>query len=145
MTSQRKQTWRNALVAAVNAGLQQRIFGLRPDENYWLDQFDTGQHERFFYRFTIGDIPAEVAITDINFGELSVHVAFCPTKYHSPFSNVPTLTGLVEAKGWLERLDGTYLQTSYPWHLRIQRALGREISELAIEPMGFDDQGPLRL
>ncbi len=145
MASQRKRTWRNALVAAINAGLEQGIFGLGPSDNFWLDQFENEQHERYFYRFSIADIPVEVSVSNINFGELAIHVAFWPTMCNPPFPNLPTLKGLVEARGWLERLHGTYLQTSYPWQLRARHAFGRHISQLAIDPMGFDDHGPLRI
>lgn len=145
MTSQRKRTWRNALVAAINAGLEQRIFGLGPTENYWLHQLATNQDAQHLYRFTIENIPAEVCITDIGFGELYIHAAFWPKRCDSPNPNYPGPTGLVEARGSLERLEGPYLRTFYPYRLRARRDFGREISELAIEPMGFDDKGPLRL
>jgi len=34
--SDRARAWRNMMVAAINAGLEQKLFGLQPGQNYWI-------------------------------------------------------------------------------------------------------------
>ena len=60
------------MIAAVNAGLEQGLFGLRAGDNRW-----TG--DRAKYRFTIGEgLTAIASVTDAGFGELVIDVLVNP-------------------------------------------------------------------
>jgi hypothetical protein len=82
--SNRARAWRNAMVAAVNAGLQQKIFSLDPDEPGAWPPRETrdkwGHHGTRVYTFSIENIPAVASVSDIGYDELSIHVALWPTK-----------------------------------------------------------------
>ncbi len=59
------KAWRNAMVAAINAGLEQGIFGLKPGENFWPNAKngypDDVKPGGAIFRFTFGgDVPAIV-------------------------------------------------------------------------------------
>lgn len=138
---QRQRIWRNTMVAAINAGLSQKLFGLGPDQNYWEDKFETVRFEAYVYEFALNGIPATASVANIGFGELFFHAAFWPTPRKYP--SAPKVIGLVEASGWLERLDGTYLQ-SMPLKFKAWTRLRYLIADLSIEPMGYEDHGPFR-
>jgi hypothetical protein len=80
--STRGRAWRNAMVAAINAGISQRLFSVRPGDNRWPGASETSDHkprEPHAYRFMIGDIPAVASVSDAGWDELSIHVALWPT------------------------------------------------------------------
>lgn len=153
--SVRAKAWRNAMVAAINAGLEQGLFGLAPDENLWPSTEPSEGHERprgtggAVYRFTFpGGVPALAWIGDAGFGELSVHVALWPTEEAERWvrvNNAGRLAGEVWATGWLERKIQPYLQTSASLFTGARiRVLG--IAEAEIEPRdaSFVDRGTLQ-
>ena len=114
----RAKAWRNAMVAAINAGLEQGHFGLKPGENLWPGAGDV-ERERSgpggaIYRFAFaGGVPAIAWVGDAGFDELSVHVALWPTPEAERWivcNNADRLAGEVFATSWLERRQAPYLQ-----------------------------------
>lgn len=114
----RAKAWRNAMVAAINAGLEQGIFGLKPGENFWPNAKngypDDVKPGGAIFRFTFeGDVPAIVWVGDAGHDELSVHVALWPTADAEKWVvcwNAGRTAGGVFATGWLERQRTPYLQ-----------------------------------
>lgn len=133
----RKAAWRNMMVAAINAGLEQGLFGLAPDDN----RFDGDDAT---YRFLFDRLPAIAHIRDIRFGELSVHVAINPTDKAEDWidsSNAGFLAGDAFASGWLEREKGRWLQVSEGPTGCVRAALLDRIVAARPEPVGYADNG----
>ena len=107
----RLMAWRNVMIAAINAGLDQKQFGLDPDDNRW-----TG--DRGVYHLAISGMPAIASVGDAGFGELAIKVAVKPRsdaeEFIKPFTgpDEPFRAGEAFASGWLERRKGKWLQTS---------------------------------
>lgn len=141
--STRWQVWRNLMVAAVNAGLEQRQFGLSEGENWWLGGAKDSHHcERGIYRFLFdGDLPAVVGVDAISGGELSLSVVLRPRKADlQPKWYCGLGSGDAVASGWLERHLGAWLQDGGE-DVHCKRALQSRIAGAAIEPAGYSDQG----
>jgi len=78
--SARWWAWRNLMVSAVNTGLEQRLFGLTPTDNWWPGASPESQRcQAHVYRFLVhGSLPA-VASVDAKAGdELSICVLLKP-------------------------------------------------------------------
>ena len=62
----RALAWRNIMVAAINAGLEQRVFGLEPDQNFWPGANDLthgrGRDGQFDFELTPGYPAAAVQV-----------------------------------------------------------------------------------
>lgn len=101
--SQRARAWRNAMVAAINAGLEQKLFSLEPGT--WPSsgtREDTGCR---VYSVTLGDIPAIVSVADAGYDELLIHVALWPTANACQAiraSNAGFCAGELFATGWIK-------------------------------------------
>jgi hypothetical protein len=136
--------WRNAMVTAINEGLQRKLFGLKPGENFWTDLHAV-------YRFEVGDIPAIASIHNVGFDELGFHVAMWLTadaKRWIVCANAGHSAGEMFATGYLERREGTYLQTpsGYSnWNYKCRLARRATVERIAVQPMGYDDRGRYRL
>jgi hypothetical protein len=76
MSSLRTRAWRNAMVAAINAGLEQKQLCLEPGTRL---RNKRGELETRIYRFSIDGIPAIASATDVAFGEIRICVALWPT------------------------------------------------------------------
>jgi hypothetical protein len=146
--SDRAKAWRNAMVAAINAGLDQRLFGLGRDENWWPG-YSADSHDwdcGTVYGFTIADIPAIAHVRDCGYDELSIHVALWPTpdaRERIMVANIRGRAGDVVAVGWLERRRGKWLQTLPDLRGFFARdARKRIVAALEIEPTGYVDRGP---
>ena len=72
--------WRNLMVAAINAGLEQRLFGLEPSDNWWPGGNPHSQLcKRHVYRFELEDGHTAVAsVNAISGDELSINVVLDP-------------------------------------------------------------------
>ncbi|MHB8286061.1 MAG: hypothetical protein ACYDD1_15485 [Caulobacteraceae bacterium] len=132
----RKAAWRNMMVAAINAGLEQGLFGLAPDDNRFEDNAT--------FRFQFDGLPAIAHIRDISFGELAVHVAVNPTDRAEDWiesHNAGFLAGDAFASGWLEREKGRWLQVSDSPVGCVRTALLDQVVAARVAPKGYADAG----
>lgn len=145
----RSLAWRNMMVAAINAGLEQRVFGLRPGENFWLGSLvaepSRGRSHRFEFTFGPG-IPALAAVSDAGFDELGIYVALNP-RVHAAVGSAfaGKRAGEAYASGWLERRLGVWLQKGGSHSLTASRALTDTAAALEVRPHGYSDRGKLML
>jgi hypothetical protein len=136
--SLRVRAWRNALIIAINSGLDQQLFGLEPDggpAEPVLYGFD------FFSETTIA--PGLAWVADIGWSELKVHAAIWPAADAARLIacfNAGFHAGECFATGWLERLSGRWLQDSWPF-LSCRRNRLALVANATIEPHGFSDHG----
>jgi hypothetical protein len=136
----RNKAWRNLMVAAINAGLDQRLFGLGPNENWWPGYVD--ERDGYTYYFNISGLTAIAYVRDIGWGELIFHVAVWPTAEAGRLiecGNIGFYQGECVASGWLERRTGRWLQASPT--IKCRRGRLATISTLSVEPNGFSDRG----
>ena len=138
--SERKQAWRNIMVSAINAGIDQRLFSVLPQGNFWPGYRDDGMHHSFRYSFTVGDIPGAAVVNDIGYDELSIHAALWPTGKGLMVFEPDFDSGEAAASGWLERNRGAWLQFDPAW-LRCRRSKLSTVAELVVKPQGFGDRG----
>ncbi len=140
----RFQAWRNMMVAAINAGLDQNLFGLDADDNRW-----TGG--KAVYRFTLADMPAIASVGDASFGELVFKVALQPCsdaeKFIEPCTgpDIRFEAGEAFASGWLERRKGKWLQTGPRPMCYFRRELLPTIAGIEVQPHGYSPEGRIML
>jgi hypothetical protein len=140
--SGRYRAWRNLCVAAINAGLEQHVFGLEPWDGPPKDAENV-------YRFTICGRPAVTVASDIGYNEVSLHVSIGDKAERSRFGSADAY-----AHCDLERRDGAWLQTPHggrgrhgsirptrPGTFRCTRVLLPTLAAVVIEPNGFKDHG----
>lgn len=133
----KKAAWRNIMVAAVNAGVEQGVFGLGEDDNHW-------NGDRALYRFDFAGLPAMACASDAGFGELSVHVAINPTRHAHEWVTAYDAgfkAGEAFASGWLERREGTWLQMGAAPTGSVRTKLLDHLVANAPSPNGFADHG----
>lgn len=135
--------WRNLMVATINAGLEQRLFGLSPGEDWWpgADPKNNGGL-RGRYRFTFdGDLSATATVAAISGDELAIDVLLDP---HNAQIEADRCDGLDDgaacAHGWLERRLGAWIQDGGEQFACKRVALAR-VAAVRIEPHGYADQG----
>jgi hypothetical protein len=130
------------MVAAINAGLEQGVFGLGETENHWEGHSTN-------YRFDIGPIPAIASASDAGWGEVGIHVALWPNK-NAEHVNVAflvckcgwgSLPGDVFAMGWLERKNGKWLQSSGGRSLKCRKFRRDEVAAIRVKANGYADKG----
>ncbi|NEK18161.1 hypothetical protein [Rhizobium leguminosarum] len=147
--SARKRAWRNVMVAAINAGIDQRLFSIRPGDNRWPGSEDVQRREAFSFRFSIGRIPAVASVQDGGFDELSIHAALWPTE--DGLRVVRSLNGYfrageVFATGWLERRDGAWLQVSSSSpEFACRKHHLEQVASLEVWPRGYADRGSFKI
>lgn len=74
--SSRDMAWRNLIVLTINAGIEQKLFSLRPDDNRWPG---ADKRESWLYDFLLPNgLPAKGCVSDAGWGELSIHAAVNP-------------------------------------------------------------------
>lgn len=135
--------WRNLMVSAINAGLEQRLFGLSPSDNWWPggapDSHDCARHT---YRFLFdGELAAVASVDAISGDELSISVILKPKKADvQPEWHCGLSDGDSVARGWLERRLGSWIQDGGE-NFRCTRAMQSRVADVAIEPVGYSDQG----
>lgn len=139
----RWMAWRNLLVAAINAGLEQRLFGLSPGEDWWpgadLKPPRAASHA---YRFLFdGDMPATASVHAISGDELAIHVVLNPRNAEmAPEEFIGTKSADAHARCWLERRLGAWIQDGNV-AFSSKRSVQPRIARIAIEPMGYSDLG----
>lgn len=136
----RRKAWRNVLVTAINAGLEQKIFGLGEDENSW-----TGSGGRIF-GFEIAGREALAYVSDhISGAELWLKVAVDPTpdaRDWIAFDDAGFKAGDAFVTGWFERRRGKWLQQSqYLPRTRFRKHILPVLTNLEIAPKGYSDTG----
>ena len=145
--SRRDRGWRNLLVAAINAGITQRLFTIRPGDNRWPG---AGGHDArgigttCVYRFEIRDILAIASVSDAGWDELSIHVALWPTADADRWircSNPGFLAGEACATSWLERQKGAWLQVASDKYFTCRGKRLDTVAALDVPPMAFGDRG----
>lgn len=147
--SLRKRAWRNAMVAAINAGIEQRLFSIRPGDCRWPGwSADRGLCKGTLFKFSIGGIPALGWVDDIGFDELSIHVALWPTVHGEEFvqaGNAGLHAGETFATGWLERRKGAWLQVGDGvgggWTFSSRQQRLKTVAGLELRPHGYAAQG----
>lgn len=143
-SSGRARGWRNMMVAAVNAGLAQRLFSLLPGDNRWPKMREQGHVFEFVFD---NDIQAIGYVNDAGWDELTIHVALWPADDGRRFVrtvNAGFFAGEAYATGWLERQRGAWLQSSPESFNCRKRLLGR-VAGAAVTPNGFGDRGKVIL
>lgn len=135
--------WRNLMVATINAGLEQRLFGLSPEEDWWpgADPKNNGG-ERGLYRFLFDDgMPATAAVSAISGDELSIHVLLCPKDDQIEADRSGGIEdGVAFAHGWLERRLGAWIMDGGE-DFECKRAVQSRVAAVQIQPLGYSDQG----
>ncbi|PJI39158.1 hypothetical protein [Ferrovibrio sp.] len=132
--------WRNIMVAAVNAGLDQGHFGLEPDDN----RFEGQDH---VYRFDLEGLPGIAYVRAMADGELILHAAINGSKQAEQRIRVG-MSGLLGGEGFsegrMERLDRKYLHSVRPY-TSFRTTLLFQVSEMKVEPNGFTTMPPLQI
>ena len=142
-TSQREKAWRNLMVLAINAGLEQQLFTLRPGDNRWpgatdpMPQGSLGQC--FDFTLPTGE-PVRSYVADAGFNELTIHVAVNPKGDWVKAANAGFHAGDAFAAGWLERETGAWLQSATTI-FNCRRFLLATLAGLAVLPQGYGDKG----
>jgi hypothetical protein len=135
--------WRNLLVSAINSGLEQRVFGLSPGEDWWSGaSYDRFGGRRGIFRFTFDqEIPAVATVGAISGDELAIHVVLNPKHDEvEPDQYMGFDEGDAYARCWLERRLGVWIQDGGE-DFSCRRALLARVAGVALEPNGYADQG----
>ena len=153
--SVRARAWRHTMMAAINAGLEQGLFGLRPGQNYWSDAVDKDSgrtsgrdHGGHTFEFSVAGVPGLAWVGDAGFDELVIHSVlwpneearkwiFCGNAHDAPI-------GGTVAVGWFERREGCYLQPSTSL-FRCRSAYRPLAAALDVTPKGYLDMGRFRM
>lgn len=141
--SRRSWAWRNAMVGATNAGIEQRLFTIRPGDNRWSGVAKPRSNGHVF-RFSVGGIPALGYVSDAGYDELSIHVALWPSLDGESWiaaSNAKFLAGESFAAGWVERRHGAWLQYSGAPSIACRRSRLAAVCALTLRPKGYADRG----
>ena len=133
----RQKAWRNLMVCAVNAALDQKLFTLRAGDNRFEDHMRSGT--LFEFQLPNG-MPARGFVSDAGFDELAVHAAVNPRGTWVRTFDGGFHAGDVFGTTWLERRDGAWLQTCMT-NFRCRRAMLPILAQLDVEPAGFGDRG----
>jgi hypothetical protein len=136
--------WRNLLVSAINAGLEQRLFGLSPGENWWPGGAPSHPDcSTYTYRFAVaGNLAAVASVDAISGEELSISVVLNPRSADVEPSMFDRLsTGDATAHGWVERLLGAWIHDGGE-SFSCKRVALPALAALRIEPNGYSEQGP---
>lgn len=140
--STRARAWRNLMVAATNAAVEQGLILLEDPSK----GSSPGSTQVFRFAFP-GGLDAVGSVADIGWGEVSIHAALNPAPDAERWivvSNADDRVGDAYARGWLERRNGLYLQSSASQFF-IRRALAERVAAVSIEPLGYRDHGAVIL
>jgi len=133
----RQKAWRNLMVCAVNAALEQKLFTLRPGDNRFPDNMRRG--EVFDFVLPNG-LPARGSVSDAGFNELSVHAAVNPKGDMVRAFNGGFDAGDAFGTTWVERERGAWMQSSES-SFNCRKGLLDHLAALQVEPMGYGDRG----
>jgi hypothetical protein len=139
----RWNSWRNLVVMAINAGLEQRLFGLQPTDNWWPGAArDHHECQSANYRFDVASGISAIASVDAQAGdELSIQVVLNPKR---PDVNPGIFCGLSDgdavAQCWLERRLGAWIQDGGEG-FSCKRTAQAMLVGLNVMSKGYADQG----
>jgi hypothetical protein len=138
----RWRAWRNLVVMAINAGLEQRAFGLEPGDDWWQITVTAKRGEGTGrYRFVCDGVPAAASVSSISGGELSLHVVLNPRSEDvEPEHFFGFRDGDASARCWLERHLGAWIQEGGEG-FTCRRAVQDRLGALSVETLGYSDQG----
>jgi hypothetical protein len=135
------RAWCNTLLSAINAGLEQQIFGLPPGDNRWPPE-----PARVIYNFAFSkEVPGVAYVQDAGWDELQFYVALWPTPAAANWlghARGKFRSGACEASGWLERRNGKWLQNSTSLFFCRKNRLDLVVATRHA-PAGFLDRGKL--
>ncbi|WP_458098146.1 hypothetical protein [Roseomonas sp. WA12] len=140
----RNRGWRNLMVAATNAALDQEIFTLDdlPIRDPPLRQ--NRQQTCTIFRFIFpGDVEGIGAVREISWGKVSIQAALFPSDDAERWitvSNSNFFAGRVFASGWLERQNRVFLQSSTR-AFACRAEVRWQVADALIEPSGYRDHG----
>lgn len=140
---QRQKTWRNLLVTAINEGLRQKLFSLRPGDNRWPGGEKKGGAAIYEYELP-NNSPVKVRVENAGFDELDFTVAVFPT---SGFNQQSLMIGGFElgeavVTGTLERMEGAFIWWGpHDFRISCRKALLPYLSGLDVQPDGYGDRG----
>ncbi len=141
--SARWMGWRNLMVAAINAGLEQRLFGLEPSDNWWPGGDPNSQCCKLYvYSFEIeGGHLAVASVDAISGDELSINVVLNPRhKDIEPGRFNSLRDGDAHAHAWVERRLGAWIQDGGE-DFTCKRPVLPWLAQLKIDTRGYSDQG----
>jgi hypothetical protein len=134
--SMREKAWRNLMVLTINAGLQQKLFSLRPNDNRWPNR-----KEGHLFDFELANgLPVRGYVHDAGWDELSIHGAINPKGDWVRASNAGFNAGDAFAAGWLERKNGAWLQSATTM-FNCKKTILQLLADMTVEPMGYGDRG----
>lgn len=137
--TKRQMAWRNLMVCAVNAALDQRLFSLRPGNNRFMNNLRQGQTFDFVMP---NGLPARGSISDAGFDEISIHAAVNPKGDTVRAFNAGFDAGDAFGTTWVERRKGAWIQ-SCDRDFSCRRDLVPELAALDVKPNGFGDRGAI--
>lgn len=145
--SKRDKAWRNLMVFAINEGIRQKLFSLRPGDNRWPGAVVRSDGQRpggHVYNFVLPNgAPVQAYVNDIGFDELVFHAAVNPKGDHIMAMNAGFHAGDAFGATWLERKKGAWMQSSSQFHCR--KSLMELLATLSVNPQGFGDRGKVIL
>lgn len=133
----RQKAWRNLMVYAVNAAIDQRLFSLRPGDNRFPDNMRRG--ELFEFALPNG-LPGRGSVADAGFNEVTVHAAVNPNGDFVRAFNAGFDAGDAFGTTWIERERGAWMQSSDN-SFNCRNSLLNQLAALQVEPRGFGDRG----
>jgi len=147
-TSLRDRAWRNMMVAAINTGIERRLFTIRAGDNRWPGSDTPNRGEIHVFEFDIEGIPAIASVSDAGWDELAIHIALWPTpegKRWVRTSNGGFLAGEAFAMGWMERKDGAWLQFNGKPVFNCRKHRLRRVADVKVETNAYSDRGNFKM
>lgn len=133
----RQLAWRNLMVYAVNAALEQKLFSLRPGDDRFKDNLRQGQTFDFVLP---NGLPVRGSISDAGFEEISIHAAVNPKGDAVRAFNAGFDAGDAFGTTWVERRTGAWIQSN-DRNFTCRRYLAPTLAALEVNPAGFGDKG----
>lgn len=134
--SPRQKAYRNLMVSAVNAALEQKLFSLRPGDDRFIDNNRSGH----IFDFRVAGMLARGSIAEAGFDEIAIHAAVNPKGDEVRYSSAGFRAGDAFGYTWVERRTGAWMQSADS-SFRCRKALLSRLVELVVEPCGFGDRG----